>query len=146
MLQIFNSSYGVDLSKLQQVYSESGNSYFYEDTLDFLLEDRCVYAVWCVDGCYVSALRWQPYLDGFLIAGVETRPDAKRRGYARQLLRAVLVHFAADGKRIVYSHIDKHNQASIRLHHNCGFEKSRDYARLLDGSVSHEYRTFRIEI
>ena len=146
MLLIFNTTNGLDVSKLQQIYSEECNSYFYEDTLDFLSENGCAYAVWCVNGDYVSAMRWQPYLDGFLIAGLETRPDARRRGYAQKLLCAALRHFAADGKGMVYSHIDRRNQASINLHCNCGFAIFCDSARLLDGSVSQAYKTFRREI
>lgn len=90
------------------------------------------YAVWSVDGHYVSAVRMEPYRDGFLLSGLETAPAQRRRGYAKQLIRAVL-DSRNHGK--VYSHVSKRNPASLRTHESCGFQKILDHAVYADGSI-----------
>jgi len=146
MLKIIDSAHNISLTQLLHVYSESAGDYFYEDVLDFLSENGSMYAVWVVNGEYVSALRWQRYSDGFLVAGLETRPDYRNKGYAQCLLRAVVEHFRFDGTKRVYSHIHRGNLLSEKLHCNCGFEIINDYARMLDGSVSSQYNTLLIQI
>lgn len=146
MLKILHSAHNLDFKQLQEIYSQTENDFFYEDTLDFLAEQESVYCIWVVDGVYVSALRWQRFCDGYLIAGIETKSCERRKGYAQQLLEGVLEHFKADCGKNVYSHIRKNNQASIDLHSKCGFSLHTDYARLLDGSVSRQYSTYMIRI
>ena len=146
MLQLFNSTRNLDFSQLRQVYAQDADDFFYEDALDFLAEEGCCYAVWVVDGRYKSALRWQPFRDGFLVAGIESNPTDRRKGYAQSLLSAVLNRFACDGSTKVYSHIHKDNLESIRLHQRCGFVQIKDSAVLLDGSASNHYFTFQVKI
>lgn len=81
---------------------------------------------------YVSALRLEPYEEGFLLEGLETAPDCRGRGYASQLVRAVQEHV----NRTIYSHVDKHNFPSQSVHQACGFRLLRDSAVLIDGTVS----------
>lgn len=96
-------------------------------------------AIWEEDGRYVSALRLEPYQDGLLLAGLETAPNQRRKGYAVKLVKAVLAEL--EGVKI-YSHISVKNQASIRTHEVCGFFQSREYSVLLDGTVSRRYMTY----
>lgn len=146
MLRILHSSHNLDFKQLQEIYGESENDFFYEDTLDFLAERESAYCIWVIDGVYVSALRWQRFCDGYLIAGIETTSCERRKGYAQQLLEGVLEHFKTDFGINVYSHIRRDNQASIALHSKCGFSLHSDYARMLDGSVSRQYSTYMIRI
>ena len=92
------------------------------------------YAVWCVEGAYLSALRLEPYRGGLLITALETAPEVRNRGYATKLLKAVLVSVRTSGCNSVYAHIDKRNDLSLRTHKKCGFTVISDSARLLDGS------------
>lgn len=146
MLQLFNSRRNLDFTQLLQVYTREANDFFYEETLDFLAEEGCYYAVWIVDGQYKSVLRWQPFRDGYLVAGIETNPTDRRKGYAQSLLSAVLTRFCSDGSTKVYSHIRKDNQASISLHRHCGFKQIKDSAIFLDGSASNLYYTFQTKV
>lgn len=90
------------------------------------------YALWQEAGSYVSALRLEPYRDGLLVAGLETAPAFRRRGYARKLLKAVQEHFSS-GK--LYSHVSKGNAASLALHTALGFRQISNHAVYIDGSV-----------
>lgn len=100
-------------------------------------------ALWEEGGCYVSALRMEPYQDGFLLEALETAPDQRRKGYARELIRAVLKTMD-HGK--IYSHVSKRNVASLRTHETCGFRKILDHAVYADGSVLTGSVTMMIEI
>lgn len=95
-------------------------------------------AVWIVDGKYVSIFRAEPYMDGVLIAGLETSPEARGKGYATALLTAALAHMNGS----IYSHIRKNNAVSIRVHEKCGFQKVMDTAWCLDGSFSSKMGTW----
>lgn len=108
-----------------------------QDFYDYLSQTffrvpEAYYALWAVDGCYVSALRMEPYRDGVLLTGLETAPEQRRRGYAKALIRAVL---AARNHGKVYSHVSKRNQASLGTHAACGFQKILDHAVYADGSI-----------
>ena len=89
--------------------------------------------MWQESGAYVSALRLEPYKDGWLLEALETAPDHRRRGWAKALMRAVLEML---GETTVYSHVSRRNEASLRTHYACGFEKHLDHVVYLDGSVS----------
>lgn len=99
----------------------------------FFRVQGAVYMIWQLDGRYVSALRLEPYRDGLLLEALETAPDCRRRGYARELVRAVLEQHA--GMK-VYSHVGKKNIASLRTHEACGFRRIQEYAVYIDGSVN----------
>ena len=98
------------------------------------------YCIWHEEGKAVSALRLEPYRDGWLLEALETAPEHRRKGYAKALMKAALDNI--DGKP-VYSHVSKHNEASLRTHIACGFEKYLDYAVYVDGSVSPRAWTLR---
>lgn len=98
------------------------------------------YALWEVNGNYVSALRLEPYRDGLLIEALETAPDQRRRGYARSLLQAVI---SAKADEKLYSHVENHNRASMALHLGCGFARVSDFAVYIDGSVNYRGCTLR---
>jgi len=91
-----------------------------------------IYAIYELDGNYVSALRFEPYKDGFLISALETKTSERRKGYACFLLTEVTSYI--DGK--IYSHVSKKNAASLAVHKKCGFRIISDLARYLDGSVN----------
>jgi len=98
----------------------------------FFQLENAVYAVWVDQGEYVSALRLEPYQDGWLISALETAPGHRRKGYAAKLLSESLRRI----KGTVYSHVHKRNLPSSKLHTAIGFQKMMDYAVYLDGSVN----------
>ena len=98
----------------------------------FFRTEGARYCIWIIDGRYVSALRLEPYRDGLLLEALETRQDQRRKGYAAELITAV-VRYVGDTK--VYSHVGKRNAASLRVHEKCGFRKILDHAVYADGSV-----------
>ena len=99
----------------------------------FFKTDGAAYLIWEEKGCYISALRLEPYRDGLLLEALETVPQHRKKGYGAQLVRAAL-DFAGDLR--VYSHVNKRNTASLRTHEKCGFVKILDYAVYADGSVN----------
>lgn len=108
---------------------------FYDYLWDsFFRTDRAAYALWEVDGKYVSALRLEPYRGGLLIEALETAPAERRKGYGRDLLQAVIRH--TEGTKL-YSHVEKQNKASMALHQSCGFVRESDFAVYIDGSVNY---------
>ncbi len=155
MLRVVTSFSKLNIGQLLKVYSESiladaqekstGNlesvgilsaeqcvlSYLVE----FFAQEDAFLALWVFDDSYVSAVRMEPYKDGYLLSGLETAPDARRCGYATALLQAVLryMHVNMSGK--VYSHVDKKNVASLAVHAACGFQRVAEHAVYLDGSV-----------
>lgn len=105
----------------------------------FFKTDNASYLIWEEGGRYISALRFEPYLDGLLLEALETRPEMRRRGYGVKLLEAAL-EFAGDS--VVYSHIHKQNTASICAHEKCGFTKVGNRAVYIDGSVNKRCCTY----
>lgn len=102
--------------------------------------------VWQVDGRYVSALRLEPWKDGLLLTGLETAPEQQGKGYACDLIRGVQGYLAQQGTVRLYSHINKHNKASIAVHKKCGFKKILDHANFLDGSIDCYSGTYIYEL
>ncbi len=164
MLLIAEKLHQLHFGKLMEVYTEGNRkngAYFYPNLPphqgimeaeqdfyryfkdSFFTTDGAFYAVWEEDGRYYSALRLEPYRDGFLMEAVETAPEYRRKGYACRLMREV---FRYMGKGVVYVHIDKGNAPSIALHEKMGFEKILDYAVYIDGSVHQGSRTYRLEL
>ena len=163
MLKLFYALREMDFSALMNIYSESNrengriNWPGEEEGVRLLLAEQefrqylkevffvvpgAVYAVWLVNGQYVSALRLEPYKDGLLLEGLETAPDCRRMGYAAELIRHTLNQFP-DKK--IYSHIEKRNRASIAVHEKCGFRKVLDTAVYVDGSVTNRAFTYLFE-
>ena len=107
---------------------------------DFFRQKDAFYAVWQVGGQYVSALRLEPYGDGWLLEALETAPNHRKQGYAKALMAEVLDMM---GESVVYSHVSRRNEASLRTHYACGFQKHLDHVVYLDGSVSNRAVTLR---
>lgn len=99
---------------------------------EFFRHSGAFYAIWEEDGQYLSALRMEPYRDGFLLTSLETHPDYRRNGYGEKLLSSVIGYV----NKPVYAHVYRNNIASLALHKKCGFERILDYAVFLDGTVS----------
>lgn len=110
---------------------------FYTYLLDtFFRVPDAAYCIWEDGGRAVSALRLEPYRDGWLLEALETAPELRGRGYARALICAVQQELRAQGKPCVYSHVSRRNAASMAVHARCGFRQVQDYAVYLDGSVN----------
>ena len=105
---------------------------------DFFFVRGAYYCIWVVNGVYLSALRLEPYMDGFLLCALETKLSARRKGHATALLKASLDEVDLP----VYSHIRKDNRASIAAHRACGFRLHHEGAQFLDGSVSSNSDTY----
>lgn len=153
MLQIVHSLKELKFSQLMEVYIEGNREkakeglslleaeqdfYQYLREVFFPTRGAC-YCLWEEEGRYISALRLEPYRDGWLLEALETRPDCRRRGYGQQLVRSVaaLPEFSK-----IYSHIHRKNVPSLRLHEACGFEKILDYAVYINGSVNDHCVTY----
>ena len=100
----------------------------YGDLKCFFDTVNSFYAVWEIEGRYVSALRMEPYQDGMILEGLETAPQDRGNGYAKKLVSAVLSELSKHGNGIIYSHVDNKNAASMAVHLACGFEKVKDCA------------------
>ena len=156
MLLIMKRLEELDFSALMDVYIEGNREKAEEygdggllqaerEFFDYLREDffrqkDAFYAVWQVAGQYVSALRLEPYGDGWLLEALETAPNHRKQGYAKALMAEVLDMM---GEIVVYSHVSKRNEASLRTHYACGFQKHLDHVVYLDGSVSNRAVTLR---
>ncbi len=143
MLYIAKSLKDLDFRALMDIYIE-GNAEkgdilqaeqdFYQYLREvFFTVSGAFYALWQDRGMPVSALRMEPYKDGLLLEALETRPDARRQGYAAQLVKAAL-EYVGQGK--VYAHVHKKNVASLKTHEKCGFVRISEIARYIDGSVN----------
>ena len=153
MLYLAESMHKLDFRQLMDVYIEgnleNAKELFSQETEEqglrlaeqdfyqylrecFFATPGAFYCVWVVEGCYVSALRLEPYQDGLLLEALETKPECRGNGYAADLVWAVLKYLP--GRRI-YSHVSKRNKASLRVHEKCGFHRILEYGVYADGSV-----------
>lgn len=163
MLRIVTSTNGLRFSELMHVYSESnalnGSERYPNDTDEqqvleaeqdfylyltsvFFCQSDSFYAIWEEDGRYQSALRLEPFSDGYLLCALETAPDARRRGYAAKLISAVQTYLAQTGGCKIYAHVSKKNKPSLAVHRKCGFQIVHDHAVYSDGSVLQNSYTF----
>ena len=110
---------------------------FYSDLRSFLTEDQGFCAVY--DG--IAAVRFEPYKDGVLLAGLETAPESRNKGVATALVNTVISHLSDNGVTAIYSHIEKQNTASLAVHRKCGFSRLEEFAVFIDGSVSYDFVT-----
>ena len=114
---------------------------FYEYLRDgFYAQAQGTYYIYEESGAYLSALRLESFMDGMLLEALETRPDARWKGHAKKLIKAVQELLPA-GTR-VYSHVAKSNTASIASHKACGFEAAYDYGLCADGEKYDHQFTF----
>jgi len=136
------AAYPEHLEGLQVLYAEQD---FYIYLEEFFSEPTAKYAIWIVNGSYMSALRIERYNDGILLNALETAPRARNMGYAKKLILSVLDHLRCDGHGVLYSHVNKQNAASLKLHLSCGFQIISDTAEFLDGSIRPDSYTFALE-
>ena len=139
-----NQENGLDqyphLSGPEQILAAERDFYQYLEL--FFSTEGSRYLIWELNGCYVSALRFEPYQDGLLLEALETKPSERRKGYAMELIKAAL-ETLMPSEFPIYSHISKWNEASIRAHEKCGFERILDYCVYIDGSVNQNAYTYR---
>ena len=139
----------VDTVKLLTVYDESDDSSyadlwdaangFYEDLSLFYCCRGAFLSVLALAGRYVSAVRVEPYRDGYLLSCLVTAQNDRRKGYAALLLEKVM----EKNPGIYYAHVDRRNRASLELHRKLGFAVYLDYAVHVDGSVYANSYTLR---
>lgn len=152
VLKICYSFQELNITQLMEVYSQSlnddpvGRYQAKQDFYDYLREEffsipNVFYALWSLEGRCVSALRMEPYQDGYLLSGLETALQDRRKGYARKLVNGVLQYLSLEGSFPIYTHVHKKNAASLALHRACGFAPIQDYGVLIDGTVSYNYLT-----
>lgn len=147
MLKLLFSMADMDTEQLLGIYNEHTCNerdflaYLYED---FFCQPGAFYALWVEDLVYKAAVRLEPYRDGLLLHSLETAPSDRRRGYAYNLLVSLLDFLRTTDCKAVYSHIDKHNRASLDLHRKCGFQIISDSAAYIDGTVTQYSYTTRI--
>lgn len=156
MLLVLKSLKELNFSSLMEVYIEGNlekadegmtllqaEQEFYGYLRDvFFTMPGAVYCVWQERGEYVSALRLEPYKDGWLLEALETEPRHRRQGYGERLIRQVL-QLPEYGK--IYSHVHKKNLPSLRIHEKCGFCRISERAVYIDGSVNQEACTMCIQ-
>ena len=156
MLKIVNGMNQLKFSELMYVYSEGNRENgaerypnlsvdaqireaefdFYNYLNDvFFRTEGTFYAIWEENHRYLSALRMEPYKDGWLLCALETVPNERNRGYASKLISCLFDYLRTFNMKIVYSHVTKDNYASIATHMKCGFQIEKDHAVYLDGSV-----------
>ena len=163
MLKVLKRLAEINFSELMEVYREGNLMNARErypddnpevqkikaegDFEDYLREDffrvlKAFYAVWEESGSYCSALRIEPYQDGWLLEALETKPACRKQGYAARLVAAVLDQLPKGS--CVYSHVGKRNAASLATHRRCGFEIALDYAEYVDGTITQNAYTMKI--
>lgn len=141
MLQVHRESIGNE--SVPELQAEQD---FYDYTQAFFREYGGTYALWVKDGRYYSALRLEPYNDGLLLSGLETAQEARGKGYATELVRAVLERLSQTDHKRLYSHVRKNNIPSLKIHNCCGFQRILEHAVYVDGSVYHNSCTFCYEL
>ena len=52
---------------------------------------------------------------------LETAPEHRKKGYASELIRALIGKFEEDGTVVIRSNVRKTNIASLATHQKCGF-------------------------
>lgn len=142
VLRLFYSMRDLAFEKLSKIYGLDvpDKHYMCREFYDYLVDvffrvPGAVYAVWEMEGEYISALRAEPYLDGFLIEALETACCHRNKGYAKALLYAFLKSEQVKQCYPIYAHVHKKNEASLKTHMGCGFVRVLDHAEFIDGSV-----------
>lgn len=157
MLRTYVRMRDIDFGKLMDLYSEgnreNAEEKYQNDDLNiailkveqdfyqylrevFFSTEGAYYAVWEERGVYLSALRLEPFADGLLLEALETHPEHRRKGCAKNLIEAVLNDLQYKNIHVVYSHINKKNIASLQTHISCGFQRISEQATYIDGSVT----------
>jgi GNAT superfamily N-acetyltransferase len=118
---------------------------FYAYLHHFFRQEDSFYALWRQDGILVSALRIEPYQDGWLLAALETRPNCRNRGYAKRLIMELLSYLEETYRLPVYSHVSKRNISSRKVHISCGFQEILPFAVYADGTSNDFCSTYIYE-
>lgn len=129
--------------KADDMYKEQA---WYENLSSFFREDGGTLFFWEEQGAFVSVCRVEAARGLCILHDLETKPSARRKGYARNLLLATIDHLKNRGIDKVCVHIRRTNKPSLALHTTVGFVKVKDTARLLDGTVSSAYITMEFKI
>ena len=159
MLVVFRSMKGLPLDQLMEIYIQSNTEGEHEqedgrlarneaalmDYLRYELFPEGACFLWQEQGRAVSALRCEPYRDGVLLAGLETLPEARGKGYATKLVMGTLERLRSEAVEKIYVHIHRDNAPSLAVHRRCGFVRLKSGALLLDGSYSPAYDTFLMD-
>lgn len=158
MLRVYHRLRDLDFGKLMELYKESNQENaeelntgilqveqdFYQYLNEvFFAAGGAFYALCEHEGAYLAALRMEPYRDGLLLEALETHPDYRKMGYAKELITAVLDFLRQEGVTAVYAHVHKKNIASLRTHISCGFCRISEQAVYIDGSVNSRCCTMR---
>lgn len=117
---------------LQILQAEQDFYHYLKET--FFFAEGAAYCLWQPNDEIVSALRLEPYQNGYLMEALETAPKQRKKGYATALMLAVQ-DWMEPGS-VLYSHVGKWNVPSLAVHLKCGFEKILDHAVYIDGSVT----------
>lgn len=89
---------------------------------EFVTHDRQMVLVEEVDGGWVSGLRCVESAPGvWYLEALETAPQARGKGWAKQLLAHTQALLCQQGARELFSLIDPENTPSIAAHVACGF-------------------------
>ena len=165
MLKMFSSISEIDFRQLMDVYAEtnylSGAQEYSTkpENLQLLYAEQDFYvflqaffrlkcaasAAWTVSDVYVAAVRLEPYRDGLIVEALETMPSERRKGFGYALLQGLIDSLSASGTGKIYSHIDKCNIASLRLHEKCGFSIVSHDAVYVDGTYHPDSYTLCLE-
>lgn len=110
-----------ELEDLSEAIKEEEAFYVEKFLQKFMSKNENTYYVWEANGEWVSALRLSK-LDGFyFMEALETAPEHRKRGYAAELIKAVIQKLEAEGQVIIKSNVRKTNAASLATHKKCGF-------------------------
>ncbi len=128
-------------SERQKIEAEQDLYQYLKDA--FFRQADAFLALWTVEGQAASALRMEPYQDGFLLNALETSPAHRNRGYASCLIKEMLAYFRTLSDLPVYSHIDQNNLPSMKVHQKAGFVFLNPGATQLNGTHIHTQNTYR---
>ena len=115
---------------------------FYAYLKTFFRQSDSFYVLWRTGEVLVSALRIEPYQDGWLLAALETRPDRRKCGFAKEMINELLSYMEMTHRLPVYSHIGRRNFASQKVHISCGFQEILSYSVYADGRVNDHCTTY----
>lgn len=152
LTQVYEGSLDADGKKHYRQLSEyeqrrRAEEDFYEYLLGtFFVDKKNTMFVWEDRARYVSALRLERFKDGYLLTGLETMPSERRKGFAKKLLQEVVDYLREHNSKILYSHVEKSNHASLAVHKFAGFEVFANNAVYLDGSVTDSAYTLRLSL
>lgn len=152
MLTIINHFNDINFEQLMDVYIEGNTEnaiefYSHLSKIDgikqaeqdfrnflekFFQNEQSCYAIWKINKEYICCLRLTPYLDGYLLEALETKPSKRKQGYACQLIQAVKEELSTP----LYSHILKNNIPSLNIHEKCGFKRIQEFATYSNGTIN----------